>query len=162
MDEHEVLHGYQLIGSDDDKVGEIVERAGDILIVEYGTLRKHRRAVPRTFVEVDAEGAVARTTLSKQLIEDSPDVNDPESLDEREIAAYYGLAAGYEAPPTEGDGALNPDDPAVSADQLTRRLGMTPPEEERAQIRKGEDDVYGPPGRQIHPPDPHVTSGPDE
>jgi hypothetical protein len=161
MDEHADLKGHDLIGSDDEKVGEIVDRVGDTLIVEHGTLRKHRNALPTTFVQLDAGAGVARTTLSKQMIHLSPDVHEDEALDETEIAAYYGLAAGYESPPTEGDGELNPDDPALSADQLTRRLGMTPPEEERARIREGEEDTYGPPGRQIHPADPHVTGEPD-
>ena len=162
MDTNETLTGRHLISSDDAKVGEIVDRVGDNLIVEHGTLRKHRNAVPATFVTADADAGTARTTLSKRLIEESPEVKDGEPVDEREIAAYYGLAGGYESPPTEGYGVLNEDDPAVSADQLTRSLGMTPPEEQRAQIREGERDTYGAPGRPIHPADPHVTSGPDE
>ncbi len=160
MDEHELVKGYDLIGSDDEKIGEIVDRVGDNVIVEHGTLRKHRNAVPKTFTQLDEQAGVVRTTLSKKMIEQSPEVREGEPLDEREIAAYYGLAGGYESPPTEGYGELNADDPALSADQLTRRLGMTPPEEERARIREGESDVYGPAGRQIHPPDPHVTGEP--
>jgi hypothetical protein len=161
VEEHELLKGYDLIGSEDEKVGEIIDRVGDNLIVEHGTLRKHRNALPKTFVQRDADTGVARTSLSKRMIQLSPEVHENEPLDETEIAAYYGLASGYESPPTEGYGELNPDDPALSADQLTRRLGMTPPEEERARIREGEDDTYGPPGRQIHPADPHVTGEPD-
>ena len=159
MEELEFPNGSDLVGSDDEKIGVIVDRVGDNLIVEHGTLRKHRNAVPATFVHV--EDGAARTNLSKELIHLSPEVDEDESLDDKEIAAYYGLAAGYESPPTLGAGELNPDDPALSADQLTRRLGMTPPEEERARIRGGEDDTYGPPGRQIHPADPHVTGEPD-
>jgi hypothetical protein len=163
VEEHTDLKGHDLIGSDDEKVGQIVDRIGNNLIVEHGTLRKHRSALPTTFVQfdADADAGVARTTLSKQMIHLSPEVHEDEPLDEREIAAYYGLAAGYESPPTLGAGELNPDDPALSADQLTRRLGMTPPEEERARIREGDEDTYGPPGRQIHPADSHVTGEPD-
>jgi hypothetical protein len=161
VEEHELLKGYELIGSDDAKVGEIVDRAGDILIVEHGTLRKHRNALPTTFVHFDADAGAARTTLSKQMIHVSPEVHEGQPLDEKEIAAYYGLAAGFESPPTLGAGELNPDDPALSADQQARRLGLTPPEEQRARIREGEEDIYGPPGRQIHPADPHVIGEPD-
>ena len=162
MEDRDALTGRELVSSDDATVGRIVDRIGDNLIVEHGTLRKHRNAVPATFVSVDpdADADVVRTTLSKRLIEDSPEVDDGDAFDAREVAAYYGLAAGYESPPTEGYGVVNADDPAVSADQLTRRLGMTPPEEQRAQIREGERETYGPPGRPIHPPDPHVTGEP--
>jgi hypothetical protein len=155
------MEGYDVVTSDGERLGQVVGVAGDNLIVEHGTLRKNRHALPKTFVQLDADTGVARTSLSKRMIHLSPEVHDNEALDETEIAAYYGLASGYESPPTQGYGELNPDDPAVSADQLTRRLGMTPPEEERARIREGEDDTYGPPGRQIHPADPHVTGEPD-
>jgi hypothetical protein len=160
VDDSPAVRGYDVITSDDAKVGEVVDVVGDNFIVEHGTLRKHRNALPKTFAQVDGDAGVVRTTLSKQIIEQSPEVDRDEALDERAVAAYYGLAAGYDSPPTQGYGEVNPDDPALTADQLTRRLGMTPPEEERAQIREGESDVYGPAGRPIHPADPHVTGEP--
>ena len=160
MEPHQPMRGYALIDSDDHKVGEIVDRVGEHLIVEHGHLRKHRNVLPTTFVQIDENAGVARTTLSRKMIEESPEWKDGEQIDERAVAAYYGLAGGYESPPTEGYGAVNPDDPALSADQLTRGLGMTPPEEERARIREGAGEVYGAPGRPIHPPDPHVTGEP--
>ena len=153
--------GYAVLTSDDERLGQVIGETGGNLVVEHGLLFKHRRALPMAFAHVDDSEQVIRTTLSKQMIVDSPDLKDGEPPDEQEIATYYGLAAGYESPPTEGDGALKPDDPALSADQLTRRLGMTPPEEERARVREGAGEVYGPPGRQIHPPDPHVAGDPE-
>jgi hypothetical protein len=147
------MDDYEVIGSDGDKVGHVVGQEDDLIIVERGTLRKHRYALPKTFVEIDNEAGVVRTTLSKQLIEDSPEVDD--GVDEQQIAAYYGLASGEVQPETHGYGFVEPDDPAVSAESQTRRAGIIPPEEERARIREGEEDVYGPPGRQIIPPDPH-------
>jgi hypothetical protein len=148
------MNDYEVTDSEGHSVGHVVGEQGDSLIVERGTLRKHRHALPRTFVEVDEDAGVVRTTLSKQLIEDSPEVDD-DGVDERQIAAYYGLAGGYEHPETLGYGEVEPDDPAVSAEVQTRRAGIIPPEEQRARIREGEEDVYGPPGRQIIPPDPH-------
>ena len=69
------MKGYDLIGSDDDKVGQIIDRVGDNLIVEHGTLRKHRNALPKTFVHLDTDAGVARTSLSKQMIQLSPEVH---------------------------------------------------------------------------------------
>jgi hypothetical protein len=148
------MDDYQVTDSDGHNVGHVVGEQGDSIILERGTLRKHRHALPRTFVEVDEAAGVVRTTLSKQLIEDSPEVDD-DGVDEQAIAAYYGLAGGYEQPDTLGYGELEPDETAISADLQTRRAGITPPDEQRARMREGHDDTYGPPGRQIIPPDPH-------
>ena len=148
------MDDYEIIGSDGSAIGHVVGEQGDSIILERGTFRKHRHALPRTFVEVDEAAGVVRTTLSKQLVEDSPEVDD-DGLDEQAIAAYYGLAGGYEQPETLGYGEIGADETAVSADVQTRRAGIIPPEEKRARMREGDDDVYGPPGRQLIPPDAH-------
>ena len=148
------MDDYEVIGSDGGSVGHVVGEEGNTIIVERGTLRKHRHAVPRTFVEVDEDARVVRTTLSKQLIEDSPEVDD-DGVDEQAIAAYYGLAEGYEQPDTLGYGELGADETAISAEVEARSLGIETAPEQRARIREGESDTYGPPGRQIIPPDPH-------
>jgi hypothetical protein len=148
------MDDYEVISSDGNAIGHVVAEEGDSIILERGTFRKHRHALPRAFVEVDEQAGVVRTTLSKQLIEESPEVDD-DGVDEQAIAAYYGLAGAYEQPETLGYGELAPDETAVSADTQTRRAGIIPPEEKRARMREGDDDVYGPPGRQLIPPDPH-------
>jgi hypothetical protein len=94
------MEGYELLTSDDKRLGHVVGTVGDNVIVEHGHLRKSRHAVPQTFVEVDEDEGVVRTTLSKELIEDSPKVADDGDVDELEIAAYYGLAEEYEEPET--------------------------------------------------------------
>jgi hypothetical protein len=148
------MDDYKIIDSDNHTVGHVVGEKGGSIILERGTLRKHRHALPRTFTEVDEEAGVVRTTLSKQMIEDSPELDD-DGVDEQAIAAYYGLAGGYEQPDTLGYGELEADETAISVDLQTRRAGIIPPEEKRAQMRDGADDTYGPPGRQIIPSDPH-------
>src|SRR5262245_23211337 len=104
-----LVEGYEVVTFDDHRVGHVVDRQDGLLIVEHGTLHKVRHAVPEAFVEVDDEGQLVRTTLSKQMVEDSPKV----LALRREIAAYYGLASGHRHPETEGAGALEPDDPAL-------------------------------------------------
>jgi hypothetical protein len=149
----EPVEGYEVITSDDGKLGEVVAVEGDLLVVEGGMLRKSRHAVPKAFAHADDGERVVRLTVSKELVEDSPAVKDGE-LDHRAIAAHYGLAAGYDDPETKGYGELTPDDPAWSAEQEELRSGVEPASERRARILQGESEA-GLRGRPIIPPDPH-------
>ncbi|MGH3103092.1 MAG: hypothetical protein ACRDN6_03220 [Gaiellaceae bacterium] len=142
------MEGYEVVTSDDARLGHVAGTVGDNLIVEHGTLRKSRHALPNAFVHVDDEERVVRTTLSKQLIEQSPKLGDGD-VDEEEIAAYYGL--------TEGGGR----DDLESADQQAQQAGLLPHDQGRAQIRQRvrEGGTYGPPGRQVIPPNAHEVGG---
>jgi hypothetical protein len=148
--------GYEVVGSDDHKVGKVAAIEGDLLIVEGGLLHKTKHAIPKTFVHPDDDVQVVRLTISKDLVDDSPALKNGE-IDRRAVAEHYGLAEGYEAPETEGLGELRPDDPAWSAEQEERRTGVEPAAERRARIREGESDA-GVRGRPIIPPDPHDPS----
>jgi hypothetical protein len=110
------MDGFDFITAVDDKHwGTVVGREGDYVIVEHGTLRKHRYAVPESSVDVDEQAQEARTTLSGELISESPKVDD--GIDGEAVARHYGLddADG----PTAAGGFVND---AV---------------EERAQMREG-------------------------
>jgi hypothetical protein len=136
------MTGYEVVTTDDQRIGSVVEARGDYLIVESGTLRKHRHALPKAFAHpVDADQLV-RVTVSKALVEDSPTVDD--QLDELAVARHYGLAAGYEHPETEGAGELVPDDPAESAAVDGLRHGVVPADQQRAEIREGHHDTTMP------------------
>ncbi|MDQ3823880.1 MAG: hypothetical protein M3321_11655, partial [Actinomycetota bacterium] len=128
------MEGYEVMTSDDSTAGRVVDVRGDNLIVEHGTLFKSRHALPRTFVEVDDEARVVRASVSKQIFESSPKLDD-DALDERAVAEHYGLAEGHEAPPSEGYGETIPDDPAWGAERDRERAGMAATEQERARIR---------------------------
>jgi len=117
------MHGFEVRTVDDDKVGHVVGEDGDYLIVEHGLLKTHH-ALPRTFAEIDESAEVVRTTLSKELIYNSPKVNG--EIDRQAVAEHYGLAEGYEDPLTRGDGELLPDDPARSAEEDAVRAGIDP------------------------------------
>jgi hypothetical protein len=131
------VEGFDVVTSDDEKVGHVVRREGDLLIVEHGTIFKTRHALPETFVDVDEDARLVRTTLSKHLFETSPKVGD--EFDRREIAAHYGLVEGAVAPETGGYGTLNADDPARSADQQAQRSGVRTSEEQRLATRQPGD-----------------------
>jgi hypothetical protein len=127
------VDGYDVRTVDDEKIGHVIGVDGDYLIVEHGLL-KTKHALPQVFAEVDADAEVVRTTLSKQLIHESPKVSD--DLDRHDVAEYYGLADGYEDPVTRGAGDLLPNDPARSAEEDAVRAGVDPIHE-RIRVREG-------------------------
>jgi len=137
------MEGYEVITSDDAKAGHVVEVRGDYLIVEHGTLFKSRHALPRTFVAADDGERVVRASVPKDVLESSPKVEEGQ-LDERAVAEHYGLAAGYEAPPTQGEGELVADDPAFGPDRDAHSAGMERAEEQRARIRERGEPGEGP------------------
>jgi hypothetical protein len=137
------MDGYDLYASDGDKAGRVVGERPDALVVETGTLFKSRHLVPRVFVEVDETERVVRSTLSKEMIAHSPEL-DGDDVDESAVAAHYGLVGTEVGAPTAGFGASDPDDPAWSADQQALRDGVEPAEQQRARIREHLDDGWTP------------------
>jgi hypothetical protein len=112
------MKGYDVRTIDDNKIGHVVDADGDFLIVEHGLLHS-KHALPKTFAEVDADEQVVRTTLSKDLIYDSPKVNG--ELDRQAVLEHYGLAEGFTDPTTRGlDDGLEPDDSSYSAEPSIR------------------------------------------
>lgn len=128
------MEGYDVVTTEDEKVGKVVGTHGDHLIVESGTLKKSRHALPRTFADVDETNSVVRISISKEMFEESPKLNG--DVDATAIADYYGLAGGSEAPPTEGYGDTVPDDPSVGSETQAERAGVTPAPQERAEARE--------------------------
>jgi len=147
------MEGYEVITSDEQKAGRVVDLKGDYVVVEYGLLRKKRRAIPKPFLHADDSEHVVRLSVAWDMVDTSPKI-DNGSVDERAGAAHYGLVEGYDAPETKGYGELLPGDPAWSAEEEELRTGVEPAAEQRARIRTGKEDP-GPHGRPIIPPDPH-------
>jgi hypothetical protein len=111
------MKGYDVRTIDDGKIGHVVDTDGDFLIVEHGLL-KTKHALPKIFAEVDDDAQVVRTTLSKDLIYDSPKVNG--ELDRIAVAEHYGLAEGFTDAPTRGRDGLEADENAYAADGSVR------------------------------------------
>jgi hypothetical protein len=130
------MEGFEVVTSDDCKIGHVAEVRDRHVIVEHGLLKKTRHAVPETFVHATDGEQIVRLSVSKEIIETSPKL-DNGSIDTQAVAEHFGLAAGTTAPETEGDGELLPDDPALSADQDAFRAGREPADKERAEIREG-------------------------
>src|SRR6266516_7989185 len=125
------MEGYEVITSDDCKAGRVAEVKGDNLIIEQGLLIKRRHAVPKVLAHSDESEKVVRLSVSSELVENSPKV-DNGHVDQRAVAQHYGLAAGEPAPETKGLGELTPDDPAWSAEQQELRSGVEPAPARRA------------------------------
>lgn len=132
------MQGYAVVTIDGDKVGKVVGESGDYLIVEHGTLRKSKHALPRQFAHVDESEQQVRVTVAKEIFLDSPKLDG--KLDQRAVAEHYGLAPS-DAPGTEGYGETVPGDPSRSSEEQARRQGIEPAQEERARIRKGDQDT---------------------
>jgi hypothetical protein len=148
------MEGYEVITSDDEKLGQVARVEDGYLIVEHKHLLKARQhAIPLAFAHAEDAEKVVRLSVSKKLIEDGPEVKDGE-FDRQAVAEHYGLAEGFVAPETLGDGELLPDDPGLSNEQEELRLGIEPEAQRMARMLKG-DEEPGPRGRQIIPSDPH-------
>jgi len=130
------MEGFEVVTSDDRKLGHVVEVHDQHLIVEHGLLKKARHAVPAAFAHVADGDRTVRLSVSKEIVETSPKLENG-SIDTQAVAEHYGLAEGTPAPETEGYGELLPDDPALSADQDAFRAGREPADKERAEIREG-------------------------
>jgi hypothetical protein len=132
------MDGYDVVTAEDEKVGTVVGETGAYLIVEHGTLRKSKQAVPREFATVDTGEQQVRITVSKNVFYDSPKLNG--EFDEQAVAEHYGLAASSAAPGTEGLGVTDQGDPSRSSEEQALRDGVMPAAQERAQIREGARD----------------------
>ena len=137
------MKGFEVITSDDHTVGRVVEVRPEHLIVERGTLRKSRHALPKAFAHPRDDRRVVRVTVSRDLVADSPKL-EGDSFDEQEVARYYGLAGGYEQPATAGEGEVGSQDPARPSTVEGARHGVEPPDKERAEVRTGKNPTDEP------------------
>jgi hypothetical protein len=85
------MEGYDVITSDESKVGHVVGEANGCAIVENGLIRHTRHVVPLEFLHVDEGSETYRTSLSKQMINDAPEADSDGNFDAAAVATYYGL-----------------------------------------------------------------------
>jgi hypothetical protein len=130
------MEGFEVVTSDDCKIGHVVAVENGHLIIEHGLLKKTKHAVPETFAYPDESEQTVRLSVSKEIVESSPKL-DNGSIDTQAVAEHFGLAEGSPAPDTEGYGDMLPDDPARTADQDLMRAGQEPADQQRAKTREG-------------------------
>src|SRR5437660_5968374 len=144
------MEGYEVVTSDEEKLGHVVGIEGDLVIVEHGTLRKTKNAIPMTFAHTDDNEQIVRVTVSKDIVETSPKIENG-SVDKEAIAEHYGLVSGTGSAETEGEGETVPGDPARTAEEQELRTGVPTATEERIRIREemehaGKDEIPSSPG----------------
>jgi hypothetical protein len=125
------MQGFEVVSLNDEKcIGHVAERSGDFLIVEHGHLRHTKNALPISFTEIDEANERVTTTLSADMVHESPKVNG-DGLDAGAVAAYYGLSDGTE----EGYGDTRPDEVAAGVESDFDRSPS--PAETRAPVQEG-------------------------
>jgi hypothetical protein len=125
------MDGYEVITSDEKKVGQVCGTVGENILIEHGALRKTRHALPKAFAHADDGSRVVRVTVSKEILLDSPRIRD-EEIDEHAVAAHYGLAdSAADDAPTRGR-----DDVELGAEQDAQAAGVRTGEQERADTRR--------------------------
>jgi hypothetical protein len=85
------MEGYDVITSDESKVGHVAGESNGCAIVENGLIRHTRHVVPLEFLNLDEAAETYRTSLSKQMIHDAPEADADGNYDAVEVSTYYGL-----------------------------------------------------------------------
>jgi hypothetical protein len=120
------MEGRQVVTSDDEKLGTVIDERDDCVIIETGHVFKTKHAIPRTFLhEIDD---VLRATVTKDVVNDSPKV-DLEHWSCEDVRLHYGLDGPFEVDPDPNDGTKRPDD---GVHQLSEERNALPRVRERA------------------------------
>ena len=116
----QISEGLDVVTTDEHKIGRVVGTRDDCVLVETGHLRKTRHAIPRSFLH--PEGEVVRATVSKEIVEGSPKVED-ENWSCEPVLVHYGLAGPF---------TVDPDpDSLDNAETEGQRAGVEPAPRER-------------------------------
>ena len=137
------MHGYSVVTSDDHNAGHVVGEQGEFLIVEFGTLRKHKHVLPKAFAHQRDGEEVVNATVTWDILKDSPCVDRDGGIDSTAVAEHYGLADHF-ADTSEGYGENIPfRDPAHGPDEAATAGGISTAEQERVRIREQLADTSG-------------------
>ena len=85
------MDGYEVLTPERKKVGRVVGKQGDYVIIEHGHLRKTRSPLPRQFVRADDAARAAIVTIPPGLLRHAPHLAADGTFDEAATAAYYGV-----------------------------------------------------------------------
>jgi len=108
------MNGQDVVTSDDHKLGTVVAERDGCAIVETGHVFKSRHAIPTEFLH-EHEG-VLRATVSKEMVEDSPKVEE-DDFDANAVKLHYGLIEVH---------VVDPDPQEANAETEGVRHGVDP------------------------------------
>jgi hypothetical protein len=94
-------NGQTLVTSEDQRIGTVVGLRDECVIVEIGHVFKSKHAIPQSFVH--ANGEELRATVSKEIVESSPKVED-DTWDCDAVLVHYGLAGPFAVDAVTADG----------------------------------------------------------
>ena len=123
------MESKDVVASDGQKLGTIVDERDDCLIIETGHVFKTKHAIPRDFVH-EHEGQLV-ATVTKELVGKSPKV-DLDNWDCNEIRLHYGLDGPFVVDP-------DPDD-VENAETVGARHGIEPDPARRLATLGAEND----------------------
>src|SRR4051794_31624095 len=122
------MAGQIVVGSDDNKLGTVVDERDGCVIIETGHVFKTKHAIPREFVH--EHGGEMRATVPKEVVDDSPKI-DLDRWDCSEVRLAYGLDGPFEVDP-------DPNAPENAEADLAR-AGLRPAPAERLDTRESRD-----------------------
>ena len=96
------MKGFEVVTSDDCKIGHVLAVQDNHLVIEHGLLKKSRHAVPETFAHSDDSEETVRLSVSKEIVVNSPKLENG-SIDTQAVAEHYGLAEGTPTPEADGE-----------------------------------------------------------
>lgn len=124
--------GQTVVSSDDHTIGKVVGQRDDCVLVSTGHVFKATHAIPATFLH-EHEGQL-RATVSKEIVNDSPQV-DEDNFDCESVLRHYGLV---------DEGVVDPDPTLDNAETVGARQGIDPAPDKRVGTL-GEKDSQLPP-----------------
>src|SRR3954453_12913764 len=111
--------GQTIVSSDDHTIGKVVGQRDDCVLVSTGHVFKATHAIPATFLH-EHEGQL-RATVSKDIVNDSPQVDD-DNFDCDSVLRHYGLV---------DEGVVDPDPTLDNAETVGARQGIDPAPDKR-------------------------------
>jgi hypothetical protein len=137
------MHGYDVVTSDDQKIGTVMDVRDDCLIVEHGHVFKGQHAIPKTFVHVDDTEHVVRATVTKDVFSNSPKLSGDWDCDE--INRYYGLTTDDFVTDPDPEGMETTTNADTTRERVAIREGLSD-REEMPKVRERQANALDPAG----------------
>jgi hypothetical protein len=141
------MQGQDVVGSDDHKLGTVVDERDGCTVVEMGHVFKSRHAIPDDFLH-EFDG-VLRATVSREIVEDSPKVED-DGFDVNAVKLHYGLLEVH---------VVDPDPDERDAETEGVQHGVDPAPSERVATLGGAGDPALEPPEGLDPADSSTFGG---
>jgi hypothetical protein len=86
------VKGYDVVGSDGQRIGRVADAIGGFVVVELGRLLHTRLALPREFAHATDSDRRVAVTAPRALLEKAPRVSRAGTFDAGATARHFGVA----------------------------------------------------------------------